>query len=85
MNKKQLKQGIKAGTITEAAVMRASDDMPEMGWLLCLEELGNDEAQPLTNKAGQVLVFDCIDDAIAELAAAGFDGSVSVMWSMSCN
>lgn len=86
MHDLQMIRAVKAGTITEAAVMRACDDWPELGWLLCLTQTGDDEAQPLTNFVGQIKLFDTIDAAIEALAAVGFDGSVSVAWSMSpCN
>ncbi len=85
VNKRQLRQAIKACAITEAAVMRASYEMPELGWLLCVEQPGNDEAHALTNKAGEVKLYPVIDAAIDELAAAGFSGSVAVAWSRSCS
>ena len=85
MNKKQLEQGIKTGAITKAIVMRASDDMPELGWLLCVEQPGNDEAQAMTDREGEVKLYPVIDAAIDELAACGFSGSVAVMWSKPCN
>lgn len=86
MNKKQLRQAVEAGTVTDAVVMRASDDMPELGWLLCFEQPDTNEAQPLTTKAGEVKLYPVIDAAIDELAAAGFSGNVAVMWSMPpCN
>ena len=85
MNRKHLRKAIKAGTITEATVVRACDDMPELGWLLCVEQPGNDEAQAITNRDGEVKLYPVIDAAMAELEAAGFSGNVAVMWSASCN
>lgn len=86
MHELQLIRAIKAGTVTEAAVMRVCDDMPELGWLLCVAQAGEEEAQPLTTVTGNIRLFDTIDAAVEALAAVGFDGSVSVMWSMSpCN
>ena len=82
MHDLQLIRAVKAGTVTEAAVMRVCDDMPELGWLLCLVQDGEEEAKPLTTVTGNIRLFDTIDAAVETLAAAGFDGSVSVMWSM---
>lgn len=83
MNRKHLRKAIEAGTIEQVAVVRIHEDIPELGWMLNLH-LNETEAYPLTNKAGQIMVFDCIDDAIAELAAVGYTGAVGVAWGMSC-
>lgn len=81
MHRKQLRKAVEAGVITQAAIVRIHEGLPELGWMLHLH-LSETEAYPLTNKEGQVLVFDYIDNAIAELAAVSYTGPVGVAWSM---